>query len=155
MAESLLEEEVAPSEAEKYILNTNIVENPDSTPKEVAFAQGVLELLKPIDQGGNMSMNEFSTMMQEVDKKMAENKRTKRQAGGSMMVPPEMEMEDVVSTEAPIDTYPNIPPEEMAEVEASQLPDEEMEEDYVDFVISEALVPEEQEFLRNTLEADP
>ena len=70
MAESLLEEEVAPSEAEKYILNTNIVENPDSTPKEVAFAQGVLELLKPIDQGGNMSMNEFSTMMQEVQKKM-------------------------------------------------------------------------------------
>ena len=87
---------------------------------------------------------------------MAKKKRTKRQAGGpSMMVPPEMEMEDVVSSEAPVDTYPNIPPEEMAEVEASQLPDEEMEGDYVDFVISEALVQEEQEFLRNTLEADP
>ena len=57
---------------------------------------------------------------------MAKNKRTKRQAGGpSMMVPPEMEME---ATTAPVDTYPNIPPEEMAEVEASQLPDEEMEE---------------------------
>ena len=85
---------------------------------------------------------------------MAKKKRTKRQAGGpSMMVPPEME--EVVSSEAPVDTYPNIPPEEMAEVEASQLPDQEMEDDYVDFVISEALVPEEQEFLRNTLEADP
>jgi len=84
---------------------------------------------------------------------MAKKKRTKRQAGGpSMMVPPEME--DVVSSEAPVDTYPNIPPEEMAEVEASQLPDEEMEGDYVDFVISEALVPEEQDYLRNALEAD-
>ena len=85
---------------------------------------------------------------------MAKNKRIKRQAGGpSMMVPPEME--DTVVPEAPVDTYPNIPPEEMAEVEASQLPDEEMEEDYVDFVINEALVPEEQDYLRNTLEADP
>ena len=87
---------------------------------------------------------------------MAKKKRAKRQAGGpSMMVPPEMEMEDVVSTEAPIDTYPNIPPEEMAEVEASQLPDEEMEGDYVDFVISEALDQEEQSYLMNALETDP
>jgi len=81
-----------------------------------------------------------------------EVEREPRQAGGSMMVPPEME--DVVSSEAPVDTYPNIPPEEMAEVEASQLPDQEMEDDYVDFVISEALEQEEQEYLRNTLEAD-
>jgi len=70
---------------------------------------------------------------------MAKNKRIKRQAGGpSMMVPPEME-----DTAAPVDTYPNIPPEEMAEAEASQLPDEEMEGDYVDFVMSEALDQEE------------
>ena len=148
MAESLLEEKVVPSEAEKYILNANIVENPKSTSREKAFAQGVLDLLKPVEQGGNMSMNDFSNMMQEVDKKMTENKRTKRQAGGpSMMVPPEME--------APVDTYPNIPPEEMAEVEASQLPDEEMEGDYVDFVISEALDQEEQSYLMNALETDP
>ena len=80
---------------------------------------------------------------------MAKNKRIKRQAGGpSMMVPPEME-------DAPVATYPNIPPEEVAAVEASQLPDEEMEEDYVDFVISEALDPEEQSYLMNALEADP
>ena len=153
MAKSLLEE-ASPSEAEKYIENTNIVKNPDSTEKAKAFAQGVLDLLKPIDQGGNMSMNEYSNMMQEVDKKMAKKKRAKRQAGGpSMMVPPEME--DVGVSEAPVDTYPNIPPEEMAEVEASQLPDEEMEGDYVDFVMSEALDQEEQSYLMNTLEADP
>lgn len=79
--------------------------------------------------------------------------RKPRQAGGSMMVPPEME--DVVSSEAPVDTYPNIPPEEMAEVEASQLPDQEMEDDYVDFVMNEALDPEEQTYLMNALEADP
>jgi len=76
--------------------------------------------------------------------------REPRQAGGSIMVPPEME-----ATEAPVDTYPNIPPEEMAEVEASQLPDQEMEDNYVDFVMNEALDPEEQTYLMNALEADP
>ena len=56
---------------------------------------------------------------------------------------------------APVDTYPNIPPEEMAEAEASQLPDEEMEGNYLDFIIDESLVEEEQTYLMNALEADP
>ena len=56
---------------------------------------------------------------------------------------------------APVDTYPNIPPEEMEEAEASQLPDEEMEGNYLDFIIDESLVEEEQTYLMNTLEADP
>ena len=348
MAKSLLEES-SPSEAEKYIENTNIVKNPDSTEKAKAFAQGVLDLLKPVEQGGNMSMNDYSNMMQEVDKKMVKKeKRVQRKGGGSMLNPPEREtyqlgsvvkvltkggkalikrvaegldvakkeirvvtkeaqkrsnrsadegvpyildegeVEDIVAmqrelgdlelrgiagegtlvdpdrmetvlieefgytrrdlneigasvrtqrdyldelaeriaeegakdkwggldpseaafeysiegmsekqlkemdevgdeleiilpppgwvpggreprqaggsmlvppemedTAAPVDTYPNIPPEEMAEAEASQLPDEEMEGDYVDFVMSEALDQEEQTYLMNALEADP
>ena len=68
---------------------------------------------------------------------------------GSLMVPPEMEQE------MPVDTYPNIPPEEMAEAEASQLPDVEMEDKYIDFVMDESLDEEEQSYLMNTLEADP
>ena len=56
---------------------------------------------------------------------------------------------------APVDTYPNIPPEEMEEAEASQLPDEEMEGNYLDFIIDESLVEEEQTYLMNALEADP
>jgi len=43
----------------------------------------------------------------------------------------------------------------MAAVEASQLPDEQMEEDYVDFVMNEALGQEEQMYLMNALENDP
>ena len=39
--------------------------------------------------------------------------REQKQEGGAMLVPPEME-----NTEALVDTYPNIPPEEMAEVKA-------------------------------------
>ena len=83
----------------------------------------------------------------------AEERKGKQAGGPSMMVPPEME--DVGVSEAPVDTYPNIPPEEMAEVEASQLPDEEMEEGYIEFVMNEALDEEEQSYLMNTLEADP
>ena len=79
-------------------------------------------------------------------------KRDAYQEGGSMLVPPEMaDME----AGAPVDTYPNIPPEEMAAVEASQLPDAEVEDNYVDFVMSEALGQEEQSYLMNALEADP
>jgi hypothetical protein len=68
-------------------------------------------------------------------------------AEGSLMVPPEME-------EMPEDTYDNIPPEEMAEAKASQLPDDEMEKNYLDFVMSEALDMEEQEYLMSVLEGD-
>ena len=68
-------------------------------------------------------------------------------AEGSLMVPPEMEG-------MPEDTYDNIPPEEMAEAQASQLPDDEMEDGYLDFVMSEALDMEEQEYLMSVLETD-
>jgi len=67
---------------------------------------------------------------------------------GSLLVPPEME------GDMPVDTYPNIPPEEMAEAEASQLPDATMEDQYMDFVLSESLDDEEQSYLMNALETD-
>ena len=108
-------------------------------------------------------------------------KRDAYQEGGSMLVPPERKMNakggklpdltgDGKVTQAdvlkgrgvfqeggavPIDTYPNIPPEEMAAVEASQLPDAEVEDNYVDFVMNEALGQEEQSYLMNALKNDP
>jgi len=83
--------------------------------------------------------------------------------GGGIMNPPEREIYQEggmpgmveMEQEVPVDTYPNIPPEEMAAAEASQLPDEQMEEDYVDFVMNEALDQEEQMYLMNALEDDP
>ena len=68
---------------------------------------------------------------------------------GSLMVPPEME------SDMPVDTYPNIPPEEMAEAEASQLPDAEMEDQYMNFVLDQSLDDDEQSYLMNALETDP
>jgi len=71
--------------------------------------------------------------------------------GGSMLVPPEMEMED---DSIPEDTYDNIPEDEMAEAEDSQLPDDKMEDDYLGYVLGESLDTEEQEYLMGVLETD-
>ena len=79
-----------------------------------------------------------------------EGARTKRAEGGSLMVPPEMEMEE----EVPEDTYPNIPEDEMEEAVESQKPDGEMQEDYMGSVISESLDTSEQEYLMKVLEGD-
>ena len=55
----------------------------------------------------------------------------------------------------PVDTYPNIPEDEMAEAEASQLPDDEMEDNYIKFVMDESLNDEEQDYLAEALTKDP
>ena len=70
--------------------------------------------------------------------------------GGSMLMPPEMEADQ----EMPVDTYDNIPEDEKEEAEASQLPDEEMEDGYLDFVLKESLDQEDQDYLMSVLEGD-
>tara|TARA_R110000822_G_C15235784_1_gene485803 strand:- start:575 stop:1135 length:561 start_codon:yes stop_codon:yes gene_type:complete len=69
-------------------------------------------------------------------------------------MPSEMpsEMPEEPTEDAPVDTYANATPEE---IEAEQETDEVMEEDYIGFVLNEALVPEEQEYLMQVLEGDP
>ena len=48
-----------------------------------------------------------------------------------------------------------VPVEEAPVVEETQIPDEQMEDEYMDFIISESLTPEEETSLMNKLEADP
>ena len=93
----------------------------------------------------------------ELNESMQEDKRTPKMSGGmlkynegSMLVAPEMGLED----EMPVDTYDNIPENEMEAAEASQLPDDEMEEDYTSYVLEESLDMEEQEYLMGVLESD-
>ena len=54
----------------------------------------------------------------------------------------------------PVDTYSNIPEDEMDEALASQLPDNEMEEDYIKYVMDESLNDEEQMYLAGALQDD-
>ena len=68
------------------------------------------------------------------------------QEGGSMMMPEEG---------MPVDTYPNIPEDEMDEALASQLPDDEMEEEYIKFVMDESRDDDEQMYLAGVLNDDP
>ena len=67
-------------------------------------------------------------------------------AEGSLMMPEEG---------MPVDTYDNIPPEEMDEAMASQLPDDDMEDDYFSYVMDESLDDDEQEYLATALQNDP
>jgi len=93
-------------------------------------------------------------------KRRARNRKGKQE--GSLMVPPEMDAspveealpieEDLVDTDIPVDTYPNATPEEL---EGAQEPDEEMEMEYMLFILNESLNQEEQQYLMGILEADP
>jgi hypothetical protein len=78
--------------------------------------------------------------------------RDKKQEGGEMAMPPELATEAPME-DTPVDTYPNATPEELEA--ANQKPDAAMEEDYIEFVVSESLNKEEQTYLMNALEADP
>ena len=67
-------------------------------------------------------------------------------------MPPELTAKEP-AVDTPVDTYPNATPEEIEA--ANQKPDEEMEEDYIEFVVNESLNEDEQTYLMNALEADP
>ena len=86
---------------------------------------------------------------------MVPKERQLKQEGGMFEEPMEEPMEEPIEEpmeEIPEDTYANATPEE---IEAAQEPDEEMEGDYLVFILNESLVPEEQEYLMQTLEGDP
>ena len=74
------------------------------------------------------------------------NKREGLLAGGVLEETPE------VAPEVPVDTFT---PEVQVNAEASQLPDTEMENEFVDSVVSKALDTNEEEYLLNALETDP
>lgn len=66
---------------------------------------------------------------------------------GALLVPVEMQG-------VPEDTYSNIPEEDMQDVMDSQLPDDEMEDDFVEFVLGQSLEESEMDYLMDALEAD-
>ena len=75
---------------------------------------------------------------------------------GGLLVPTEreelpIEEELPVVEELPVDTYT---PEDQANAEETQVSDEEMEDNYLDFVINESLSDEEQNYLAGVLEGD-
>ena len=98
--------------------------------------------------GGLMSQKDTTMQTGGLGELFNQGMRRQYAEGGSMMVPPEMEA-------MPEDTYDNIPMEEKAAAEASQLPDAEMLSEYKNYVMSESLEPEEMTYLQDALAADP
>ena len=95
----------------------------------------------------------FQQQTQNVDQEVKmnvfkEKERSTKAEGGSLLVPPEMGIEP----EMPVDTFT---PEEQAMAEESQVPDDQMEDDYMGFVLDESLDETEQEYLMGALESDP
>ena len=103
------------------------------TPREGYLVGGQKEI--DVNNDGKISGEDFKILNERQNK-----------AEGSLMMPEEG---------MPVDTYPNIPPEEMAAVKASQLPDNEMEEDYIKFVMDQSLTDEEQNYLADAIDQDP
>jgi hypothetical protein len=93
---------------------------------------------------GSVIMKALQELDAEQEKEQA---RMPKAEGGSLFIPPEMES-------MPVDTYPNIPEEEMDDVMAAQKPDGVVEEDYVSYVMSEVLSEEEVDYVNSMLEAD-
>ncbi len=96
-------------------------------------------------------MAEKNPLIRNLKEELQEEKRNQK-AEGSLMVPPEMMMAE---EEPPVDTYDNISPEEEMQQAEDMLPDDEMEEEFVDYVAEEVLEPEEQEYLFKVLDDDP
>ena len=88
----------------------------------------------------------------DIDKELFPRKK-KAEGGASMLVAPEMGMAAEEEEQSmPVDTFT---PEEQANAESSQLPDDEMEDGYMDYVLGESLDDGEQEYLMGALESDP
>ena len=141
--------------------------SPDDMPVNIGFLPPVRTAVAELKDGANIkdvkkSMTdnlmfeyfpkEYKSQEQEEIKEASKRFSTKRgddrtdKAEGSLMMPEEG---------MPVDTYPNIPEDEMDEALASQLPDDEMEDDYISYVMDESLDDDEQDYLANVLQNDP
>ena len=117
----------------KFDIKSRFARSNENFPEETKF---IPEDLKTKIDNFNLGDSTYKIFVEE-----RENK-----AEGSLMMPEEG---------MPVDTYPNIPEDEMDEALASQLPDDEMEEDYISYVMDESLDDEEQDYLVGVLQNDP
>jgi hypothetical protein len=90
----------------------------------------------------NAGENTFMFEGSEYTTDVAKGREAKAE-GGSMLLPPEIQ-----------DTYDNIPEEEKEAAKKSQLPDAEMENNYLQFILDESLEEDDQDYLMDVLEQD-
>lgn len=137
------------AEAGEAILELDSAKKPTTRKGIAEYKKRQKELTKKVNQLkeelGGYQFNSFKNDVLMDAERMEKNE-------GSLMVPPEMMMAE---EEPPVDTYNNISPEEEMQQAEDMLPDDEMEEEFVDYVAEEVLEPEEQEYLFKVLDDDP
>jgi len=146
---------------------SNLFQNPIAEPERVAIRNQAIRTT-PVEKeqrekraegklvGGQkkLDLNNDGDLDEEDFKMLREGK----QEGGMMM---DDQMADMMQTEKTPDIenqMANMMPEkteEQIEIEESQVPDEMMEDNYIDFLIDEALDEEEEAMLMQELEANP
>ncbi len=132
---------VPPEREERFFPPMDEDTRAEAAKLEQRLADG--EELTDIEQ---VKVDEYRAVLELEEQVAKDRNRERKQEGGPMLLPPEL------SSEVPVDTYT---PEDQANAEETQLPDAEVEENYVDFILSSALNDEEQSYLMNTLAEDP
>ena len=131
----------------------NILEkNPEPPKGHAPFSVETYKLVEAV-RDGQVTLEELPKEERQqveylIEALESEESARSNKTEGSLLIPVEgMPVEGM-----PVDTYT---PEDQANAEETQLPDNEMEGEYIDLVLSEALEPEEQDYLMETLTADP
>ena len=148
-----IKENKTPTQILKELQPQELEEFPKRSPLNVGG-----ELQNPekadLDNDGKLSSYEEAR-----GKAIEENMRESKQVGGMMMddqMADMMEEEDKMSMDNQMaDMMPEEKTEEQKAIEEAQAPDEMMEENYVDFLIDEALSDDEEAMLMQELQANP
>lgn len=151
--------------------------SPEDAAENLSYFEGAAEVAKYLSRLDTKGLKEFKDNVSDDDADLyqsaldrltelgprakkaegghADSKFKVKYSEGSMVMPPELTEGEEESKEAPVDTYDNVPEEEKAEVEASQLPDDEMQKEYFENILDKALPNEEdQEYLSAQLQKD-
>jgi len=152
------------SEADSYMSAQAVLNNPNSTDQEKAFARATLDSLRPIQEGGNMTMDQYAAMMQEVSRRQQGG-----MAGGGVvgfqsrgLVEEEEEEEEFTDfTEYP---PPGLIPDEVEEVseevikrrprvEMPDRPEKTEFEEIIESIATEQMQGSEEEMMREVGES--
>ena len=123
---------ISNTDRKEYFQLQDALQDGSKTPEELSQAdRDLIEMVEAV----------LEAERQEREQKVNRNAKAK----GSMLLPPELQ-------EMPVDTYT---PEDQANAEATQVADDMMEEEYVDYIINESLDDNEQNYLAEVLTNDP
>ena len=127
----------------------------DNDKNRMNYAEG--ELVNPekadLDKDGEISSYEEAR-----GRAIEESMREQKQEGGMMMddqMDSMMQREETPDMENQMADMMPEKTEEQIQIEESQVPDEMMEDNYIDFLIDEALDEDEEEMLMQELQANP